>query len=224
MTTLPQKLTGNSNLVAILADELELGNHSYSFKNNTSPHNMILIANEIRVTGTSIFDVGGNPSVVFLSSSRTKQFKLPKHPRGEFLEWCLTNGQNCGRPVALAYCQSKGFPLVKTFLKINDFGKEGKTMRTFKGNQLCTGWWCDAFKSITCQTKRRPKMKNTINAQGGTIAILARRLICDGGKLELFAVGGEFLFMQQSESEKVRCNVIPMNSCRVLRVEVGGHR
>jgi len=27
-------------------------------------------------------------------------------------------------------------------------------------------------------------------------------------------VRGEFLFMQQSESEKVRCNVIPMNSYR----------
>jgi len=39
----------------------------------------------------------------------------------------------------------------------------------------------------------------------------------------LQGVCGEFLFMQQSESEKVRCKVIPMNGCRVLRVEVGDH-
>ena len=31
---------------------------------------------------------------------------------------------------------------------------------------------------------------------------------------------GESLFMQQSEPEKARCNVTPMNGCRVLRVEV----
>ena len=29
--------------------------------------------------------------------------------------------------------------------------------------------------------------------------------------------------MEQPGSEKVRCNMISMNSCRVLRVEVGGH-
>ena len=37
-------------------------------------------------------------------------------------------------------------------------------------------------------------------------------------------VGGEFLFMQQSESEKVRCSVILMNGYQVLRVEIDGHR
>ena len=192
MTTLPQKVTGKKKkeTVVILADQLDLGDHTYSWKNQTSPRNLIILANEIRVTGKTIFDMSGNTRMV--SVKRSKNFTLPKHRRGEYLDWCLTWGANCGQPTALAFCKSQNFKEVESFKQKKDYGKRGKTMRTFGDNKVCKKPFCDAFEFIKCKTQSPKRPSNLTKARGGTIAILADRLICGDGKLELLAQGFKY--------------------------------
>ena len=63
------------------------------------------------------------------------------------LDWCLTYGQNCGKPVAEYYCQSKGHQHATAFEIDKDYGKT----RLMKTGEKCEDPSCDGFKYITCQ-------------------------------------------------------------------------
>jgi hypothetical protein len=72
-------------------------------------------------------------------------FKRPKF-KGTRLDWCLTWGQNCGKPAADAYCERKGYGHATDFAIAENIG----LTRIISDRQVCNKPECDGFKAITC--------------------------------------------------------------------------
>lgn len=80
------------------------------------------------------------------ADSQEETFKRPKF-KGTRLDWCLTWGQNCGKPAADAYCDWKGYSQSTNFEIANDIGHT----RIISTGQVCNDPTCDGFKYISCK-------------------------------------------------------------------------
>jgi hypothetical protein len=65
------------------------------------------------------------------------------------LDWCLTWGTNCGRPVAVTFCNRRRFEDAVDFGP-DKVGRSAQTRLT-GSNQICNGDFCTAFSHITCR-------------------------------------------------------------------------
>jgi hypothetical protein len=63
------------------------------------------------------------------------------------VDWCLTWGENCGKPAADYYCQTKGRGKSLNFKIYENVGRT----RILQTKQDCTDPECDGFKYITCE-------------------------------------------------------------------------
>jgi CubicO group peptidase (beta-lactamase class C family) len=76
----------------------------------------------------------------------TQRFKPPKGPHGLPLLACLTaDGQQCGAPAALAFCQAQGYAHAGAF----NTDKQKGSFETL-GGQPCTESRCKIFIDLTC--------------------------------------------------------------------------
>lgn len=69
------------------------------------------------------------------------------------LDWCREWENNCGKPAADAYCQSRGYEEAKGFVKLPNVPETA----TFTEKRICNSSTrpagCDSFKEITCVRK-----------------------------------------------------------------------
>ncbi len=66
------------------------------------------------------------------------------------LDWCRVWGNQCGKPAADQYCQSKGFNQSNNFEEAFDIGAATPTVVIGTGQQ-CADASCDGFTFITCE-------------------------------------------------------------------------
>jgi hypothetical protein len=73
-------------------------------------------------------------------------YNRPRH-NDLLLDWCLTWGSNCGRPVAMAFCNRRRYEDVGIF---REYRTEGSEPTSLMGtNQICRGA-CSGFAYIQC--------------------------------------------------------------------------
>jgi hypothetical protein len=81
-------------------------------------------------------------------NAQDNTFNKPRY-RDVRLDWCLTWGTDCGRPVALEFCNRRRYADVEVF-RAEKVGKSELT-KLMGGNQACSGNdFCTAFAYITC--------------------------------------------------------------------------
>jgi hypothetical protein len=66
------------------------------------------------------------------------------------LDWCRVWANQCGKPAADAFCQSKGFTQSNNFEEAIDIGAATPTVVIGSGQQ-CADPSCDGFTFITCE-------------------------------------------------------------------------
>ena len=68
---------------------------------------------------------------------------------GNRLDWCLNWKADCGKPVADAFCQARGFGRAISYAKAPDIGSRSPT-RLLGTSAVCDLAGCDGFRQITC--------------------------------------------------------------------------
>jgi hypothetical protein len=66
------------------------------------------------------------------------------------VDWCLTYGNNCGKPAADAFCKSKNHGSARSFSFDENIGNTGPTKTVGSDAAICNQAMCDGFKSIQC--------------------------------------------------------------------------
>ncbi|MEZ5810994.1 MAG: hypothetical protein R3D45_06205 [Rhizobiaceae bacterium] len=79
------------------------------------------------------------------SVPQAQTFHNPK-VGGVRLDWCRVWANQCGRPAARAYCQSKGYNRASSWTKANNIGYT----RIISSGQICNLPTCDGFRRIRC--------------------------------------------------------------------------
>ncbi|MGH6907586.1 MAG: hypothetical protein ACREDX_06975 [Aestuariivirga sp.] len=74
---------------------------------------------------------------------------------GYRLDLCKYWGDKCGKPAAVAWCQSKGFDTATDFEAAPDIGGVTPT-KVIGTGQVCANDGCDGFKYVTCVTDDEP--------------------------------------------------------------------
>lgn len=82
------------------------------------------------------------------SRPATRVFVKPRW-QGAVLDWCLTWGRNCGRPVADRYCRIRGFTRSAGYGQWTNIGHIHPT-RIITTGQICNQRFCDGFSFIRC--------------------------------------------------------------------------
>jgi len=62
------------------------------------------------------------------------------------VDWCLTWGQNCGKPAADYFCQTRGYQHSDDFGVVNNIGRTV----ILKTRQVCNHPTCDGFSYVSC--------------------------------------------------------------------------
>ena len=76
-----------------------------------------------------------------------RTFIVPNNPEGYGVDRCLANGEQCGAPVATAYCQSQSFARANSFQKIDKDEITGAVPTS--SAHACVGN-CSSYVAITC--------------------------------------------------------------------------
>src|SRR3954453_13255355 len=85
------------------------------------------------------FAIALTASVLFGGTARAENrtFIVPNNPDGYGVDRCLANGEQCGTPVATAYCQSHDFARAHSFQRIERDEITGAVPTS--GRNACTG-------------------------------------------------------------------------------------
>jgi hypothetical protein len=89
--------------------------------------------------------------LVFSAAPAAAQDRTYNQPtyRGHRLDWCLNWGSACGKPAAVAFCNSRRYTDVVVF-RPEVVGKSAPT-RPIGTDQVCSGQdFCTAFAYVTC--------------------------------------------------------------------------
>lgn len=76
----------------------------------------------------------------------TKVFNNPQVD-GYGLDYCREWAQNCGKPAADAFCQSKGYRGAVNFTTV----KDNQKTRVINGGQVCDANYCDRINKVVCR-------------------------------------------------------------------------
>ncbi len=76
---------------------------------------------------------------------REKRFVVPRFDHFR-VDWCYTQGKDCGRRAANSFCSRMGFMKAKHFVKETQIG----ATKSIGSQELCFGNQCNAFKEIVC--------------------------------------------------------------------------
>jgi len=71
---------------------------------------------------------------------------------GMRLDWCLTNGSDCGEPVAYKWCISNGYSKPILWEKDKEIGEQTPTIM-LNSRDTCYNKNCDGFSTIICYRK-----------------------------------------------------------------------
>jgi hypothetical protein len=78
--------------------------------------------------------------------AETKIFFVENQPDGYGIDQCLASGAKCGKPMAVAYCQSRQFGEAVSYRKA-----EPEEMSKATGDAACSANGCIDFVAIECQ-------------------------------------------------------------------------
>jgi hypothetical protein len=82
------------------------------------------------------------------------------------LDWCLTWGNDCGKPAADKFCNSKNFGTAKSYSIDENIGSKSNPTKTVGGDAaICDEDFCDGFKSIQCNRRRVIIVPSNVIAQ-----------------------------------------------------------
>jgi hypothetical protein len=103
------------------------------------------------------FCTSPQPTIKYFDCSDIKYDK-PQYD-GYRLDWCLTLGQGCGKPVADDFCETKGHNNATSYQIDDDIG-ETKVIGTGQICNISTWGRCDGFDYIACEVLC-PEQKTT---------------------------------------------------------------
>src|SRR5256885_17229900 len=81
-----------------------------------------------------------------IASAENRTFIIPNNPDGYGLDRSLANGEQCGAPIATAYCQSHAFARANSFQKIQKDEITGAVPTSDRS--ACVGS-CQTYLAIT---------------------------------------------------------------------------
>lgn len=76
---------------------------------------------------------------------RSKTFVFPRLKLYR-VDWCYSQGKQCGKPAAYSFCRLMGYSEAKSFKK----EAHVSATRSLDDQRLCVGDHCNGFSSITC--------------------------------------------------------------------------
>jgi len=82
-----------------------------------------------------------------IAGAENRTFIIPNNPDGYGVDRCLANSEQCGAPVATAYCQSQSFARANSFQRIEKDEITGAVPTS--GTHACVGN-CDSYVAIIC--------------------------------------------------------------------------
>jgi transcriptional regulator with XRE-family HTH domain len=99
---------------------------------------------------------GGGVVLVVFSFLLGNQQQIFNYPEvdGLRLDWCYGDGTECGRPAALAWCETQGFNELVSYEGDYAVNQRGVKTRVLGTGDICFGGdngRCDSFISITCR-------------------------------------------------------------------------
>lgn len=86
-------------------------------------------------------------SVVSAARAETKVFIIANNADGYGIDRCLADGEQCGVPIAAAYCRSQAFSKVASFHKVD---RDELTGAVPTKGSACGRGACEEFVAIAC--------------------------------------------------------------------------
>ena len=91
-------------------------------------------------------------STMTQAQASTRSFFTPT-VAGDRLSFCLVDRQDCGKPIADAWCRAVGFQEVLNYQRDHSTTRQFNVARYADTGGICTGTNCESFRQIKCWRK-----------------------------------------------------------------------